>query len=172
MCPSPPHGCSGQWRPYQGRKVLGAVLARMIVASAKRHAVARGDVSRERWLKWGLKHSLAQVGTEAFSCSSGDRSILLLKWGPKPSLSGDRSLLLLKWGPKPSPVCTLCGHVSETQTRIQRVCPALKGARIRVHHGLAELLWGPIERATQGWSSHRESTAGGVDGLRGMVVLS
>jgi hypothetical protein len=67
-------------------------------------------------------------------------------------------------------VCTLCGHVSETQTHIQCVCPALKGERILVHHGLAELLWGSVERATHGWSFHRESTVGGVDGLRGIEV--
>jgi hypothetical protein len=78
--------------------------------------------------------------------------------------------LLFKWGLKPSPVCTLCEHASETQTHIQCVCPALKGERIRVHHGLAELLWGSIERATQGWSFHRESTVAGVDGLRGIAI--
>jgi hypothetical protein len=70
--------------------------------------------------------------------------------------------LMFKWGLKQSPVCTLCEHASETQTHIQCVCPALKGERIRVHHGLAELLWGSIKRVTQGWSFHRESTVDGV----------
>jgi len=115
-------------RPNQGRKILGAVLTRMKVASAKRQVM----------------QSLA---------------------GMYPG-----NALMFKWGLKPSPVCTLCGHVSETQTHIQCVCPALKGERIRVHHGLAELLWGSIERATHGWSFHRESTVGGVDGLRGIEV--
>jgi hypothetical protein len=50
------------------------------------------------------------------------------------------------------------------------VFPALKEEQIRVHHGLAELLLGTIERATQGWSFHRESTVEGVDGLRGISV--
>jgi hypothetical protein len=57
--------------------------------------------------------------------------------------------LLFEWGLKPSPMCTLCAHVSETQTHVQCVCPALKGERIRVHHSLAELLLGSIERAAQ-----------------------
>ena len=73
--------------------------------------------------------------------------------------------LLFKWGLKPSPMCTLCKHASETQAHIQCVCPALKGERIRVHHGLAELLWGSIERATQGWSFHREATVVGLSGI-------
>ena len=66
--------------------------------------------------------------------------------------------LLFKWGLTQSPACTLCGHVSETQTHIQCVCLALKAERIRVHHGLAELLWGSIERSSQGWSFDREAT--------------
>ena len=73
--------------------------------------------------------------------------------------------LLFKWGLKPSPMCTLCNQASETQAHIQCVCPALKGERIRVHHGLAELLWGSIERATQGWSFHREATVVGLSGI-------
>jgi hypothetical protein len=73
--------------------------------------------------------------------------------------------LLHKWGLAPSPACALCGHASETQAHIQCVCPALKAERIRVHHGLAELLWGSIERASQGWSFHREATVVGLSGI-------
>jgi hypothetical protein len=94
--------------PNQGRKILGAVLTRMKVASAKRQVM----------------QSLAGM------------------------YSGNA--LMFKRVLKPSLVCTLCGQVSETQTHIQCVCPALKGGRILVHHGLAELLWGSIERATGG----------------------
>ena len=73
--------------------------------------------------------------------------------------------LLFKWGLTPSPACTLCGHASETQTHIQCVCPALKAERIRVHHGLAELLWGSIERSSQGWYFHREATVVGLSSI-------
>jgi hypothetical protein len=86
--------------PNQGRKILGAVLTRMKVASAKRLVM----------------QSLAGMYL--------------------------RNELMFKWGMKPFPVCTLCWHVSETQTHIQCVCSALKVGRIRVHHCLAELLWG------------------------------
>jgi hypothetical protein len=78
-------------RPNQGRKILGAVLTRMKVASAKE-----------------VMQSLT---------------------GMNPG-----NALMFKWGLKPSPVCTLYWHVSETQTHIQCVCPALKGERIQVHH--------------------------------------
>ena len=70
--------------------------------------------------------------------------------------------LLFKWGLMPSPQCTLCWHAAETQTHVQCLCPDLKGERIRVHHWLAELLWGSIERAAQGWSLHREVTVVGL----------
>jgi hypothetical protein len=107
-----PISTSWMLRPNQGRKILGAVLTRMKIASAKRQVM----------------QSLAGM----------------YPW----------NALMFKWGLKPSLVCTLCEHASEThwQTHIQCVCPALKGERIRVHHGLAELLWGSIERATQGLS--------------------
>jgi hypothetical protein len=74
-----------------------------------------------------------------------------------------------KWELTPSPVCTLFEHVLETQAHIKCVslCPALNGEQILVHYCMVLLHWGSIEKATQGWSFHRESTVEGVDGMRG-----
>jgi hypothetical protein len=59
--------------------------------------------------------------------------------------------LLFEWGLKLVHPLRACCSASEMQRHIQCVCPALKGERIQVYHGLAELLqvWDSIERATQ-----------------------
>ena len=51
------------------------------------------------------------------------------------------------------------------------MCPALKRERIRVHHGLAERLWGSIERATCGWSTCRVITVVGLQGIAVPIIM-
>ena len=43
--------------------------------------------------------------------------------------------------------------------------PGPQKERIRVHHGLVELLRGSMEKATQGWTFHRETTVVGLSGI-------
>jgi hypothetical protein len=46
--------------------------------------------------------------------------------------------VLYKWGKAPLAACTLYGHHAETECHIQCLCLALKGARIRAHHNIAQ----------------------------------
>jgi ribonuclease HI len=73
--------------------------------------------------------------------------------------------LLFKWGIVPSAACALCGCPAETQSHVQCWCPALKEARIRAHHNLAQRLWRGIEDATKKWVFTVEAT---VEALRGL----
>ena len=73
--------------------------------------------------------------------------------------------LLAKWYPERSAACALCGHATETQSHIQCLCPALKDARIRAHHNLAEVLWTGIRAAGQDWVIEKELTVLGLQGL-------
>ncbi len=49
--------------------------------------------------------------------------------------------------------------------QVLNACLVFKGERIRVHHGLTELLWGSIERATQKLSFHGEITVVGLSDI-------
>ena len=73
--------------------------------------------------------------------------------------------VLHKWGVVPSAACALCGHPAETQSHIQCLCPALKEARIRAHHNMAQRLWKGIESSTKGWTFAIEMTVAGLQGL-------
>jgi len=64
-----------------------------------------------------------------------------------------------------SAACALCGHPAETQSHIQCSCPALKEARIRAHHNLAQMLWKGISDATKQWVIAVEQTVSGLLGL-------
>ncbi len=55
--------------------------------------------------------------------------------------------VLHKWHIISSPACTLCGHPAETQSHIQYLCPALKEARTRAHHNIAN-----FEAAVEGYN--------------------
>jgi hypothetical protein len=73
--------------------------------------------------------------------------------------------VLHKWGKVPSAACTLCGHHAETQSHIQCLCPALKEARIRAHHNIAQRLWKGIKDVSRGWTIVTEQTVEGLLGL-------
>jgi len=73
--------------------------------------------------------------------------------------------VLHKWGIVPSAACALCGHPAETQSHIQCLCPALKEARIRAHHNMAQRLWKGIQASTKGWVIAIEQTVAGLQGL-------
>ena len=73
--------------------------------------------------------------------------------------------VLSKWGVVPSAACRLCGHHAETQGHIQCFCPALREARIRAHHDLAQRLWKGITDATKAWMITTEKTVAGLQGL-------
>jgi hypothetical protein len=73
--------------------------------------------------------------------------------------------VLFRWKLQLSPACALCGGAVESVAHIQCVCPALKDARIRAHHNLANLLWDEILRGREAWSICREAT---VDSLHGL----
>jgi ribonuclease HI len=73
--------------------------------------------------------------------------------------------VLHKWGKVPSAACVLCGHPAETQSHIQCLCPALKEARIRAHHNMAQRLWKGIKDSTTGWTIVTEQTVAGLQGL-------
>ena len=73
--------------------------------------------------------------------------------------------VLHKWGVVPSAACALCGHPAETQSHIQCLCPALKEARIRAHHNMAQRLWKGITDFTKGWIIIAEQTVAGLQGL-------
>ena len=73
--------------------------------------------------------------------------------------------VLHKWGKVPSAACTLCGHHAETQSHIQCLCPALKEARIRAHHNIAQQLWKGIKDVSRGWTIVTEQTVEGLLGL-------
>jgi hypothetical protein len=73
--------------------------------------------------------------------------------------------VLHKRGKAPSAACTLCGHHAETQSHIQCLCPALKEARIRAHHNIAQRLWKGIKEASRGWTIVTEQTVAGLLGL-------
>ncbi len=59
----------------------------------------------------------------------------------------------------------MCSLWAETQSHIQRLCPALKDAHIRAHHNLAQRLWKGISDAFKQCHICVEQT---VDGLRGL----
>jgi hypothetical protein len=71
-----------------------------------------------------------------------------------------------KWGKVPLAACTLCRHPAETQSHIQCLCPALKEARIRAHHNMAQSLWKGIKDSTKGWTIITEQTVEGLQGLQ------
>ena len=73
--------------------------------------------------------------------------------------------VLHKWKLVQSAACVLCGHPAETQSHIQCSCPALKEARIRAHHNLAQMLWKGISVATKQWVVAVEHTVSGLLGL-------
>ncbi len=73
--------------------------------------------------------------------------------------------LLHKWSMVSSAACALCGAPAESQSHIQCLCPALKDARIRAHHTLAQRLWKGISDASKHFHICVEQT---VDGLRGL----
>jgi hypothetical protein len=54
---------------------------------------------------------------------------------------------------------------AETHAHIQCVCPALKGARIAVHHSLAGMVFDMVRDAGRGWAVHRELTVAGLQGI-------
>ena len=68
----------------------------------------------------------------------------------------------------------LRGHAAETKARIQMCVPGSRGgggyASKSTRHGLAELLWGSIERATRGGSMFGEAAVAGRLGLGGVAV--
>ena len=49
------------------------------------------------------------------------------------------------------------------------MCPALKEARIRAHHNLADMLWQRLERLQSKWQVVRELTVSGLLGLSAPV---
>lgn len=149
------------------RRELTQVAAAQWATKCVRPVFRAGEV-RDRHVplttSWLLRpnqgrRTLGEVMTR-MKTDSRKRTVLQTLAGMYPS-----NALLFKWGLTPSPGCVLCGHASETQTHIQCVCPALKEERIRVHHELAEYLWRSIERASQGWSFHREATVAGLNGI-------
>lgn len=76
--------------------------------------------------------------------------------------------LLHKWGIREDAKCMLCDQVPETQTHIQCLCPALRGARIRAHHSIARTIWKGIRTyGGRGWDIREEIT--GQD-LRGIIL--
>jgi hypothetical protein len=77
-------------------------------------------------------------------------------------------VLLCKWKLKNTVTCDLCSCPAETQAHIQRVCPALKGARIAAHHTLAGMIFNTVREAGGGWDVHHKLT---VAGLQGIPVL-
>jgi hypothetical protein len=79
--------------------------------------------------------------------------------------------VLHKWGIAPSAACSLCGHPAETQ-HVQCLCLALKEARIRAHHNLAQRLWKGIRDASKGWIITLEQTAARLQGPRTAAARS
>ena len=128
---------AAQWVTKSGRPIIrgGAATARRVPLTAS--WLLRPNQGRR---------TLGEVMTR-MATDKRKRTVLQTLAGIYPG-----NAMLFRWGLAPPPACALCGHASETQTHIQCVCPALKAERIRVHHGLAETLWGSIERASQGWS--------------------
>ncbi len=74
--------------------------------------------------------------------------------------------VLHKWGVVPSAACALCRHPTETQGHIQCLCPALKEARIRAHHNMAQMLWKGIKDSTREWTIVTEQTVAGLPVLQ------
>ncbi len=81
--------------------------------------------------------------------------------------------VLHKWFKVPSAACVLCGHPAETQSHIQCLCPALKEARIRAHHNMAQRLWKGIKDSTKGWTTLRpgELIQGKTSSGQGLVFF-
>ena len=73
--------------------------------------------------------------------------------------------LLCRWKLRPTAICDLCACPAETQSHIQCVCPALKGARIAAHHTLAGMVFNAVIDAGGGWAVHRELTVAGLQGI-------
>ena len=111
-------------------------------------------------LREGQGRELLGKALEEMDTSSGKRQVIRSIAGAFPC-----NALLAKWYPARSAACELCGYATETQSHIQTLCPALKEARIRAHHNLAEALWTGIRAAGQDWVIEKELTVGGLQGL-------
>ncbi len=69
------------------------------------------------------------------------------------------------WGVVPSAAYALCSHPAQTQSHIQCLCQALKGARMLAHHNMAQLLWKGFEKSINWWIIVTEQTVAGLQGL-------
>jgi len=96
---------------------------------------------------WAVKRRILQTVGNTFPCNA----------------------VLHRWQRTTSAGCLLCGHPAETVAHIQCMCPALKEARIRAHHNLADMLWQRVERLQSKWQVVRELTVSGLLGLSAPV---
>jgi len=106
-------------------------------------------------------------GRELLGKALGEMRISTAKKQVLQSIAGafPCNAVLYKWRIVQSAACALCGHPTETQSHIQCSCPALKEARIRAHHNLAQTLWKGILGATKQWVITVEQTVSGLLGL-------
>jgi hypothetical protein len=109
----------------------------------------------------------ADQGRELLGKALGEMRISTAKKQVLQSIAGafPCNAVLYKWRIVQSAACALCGHPTETQSHIQCSCPALKEARIRAHHNLAQTLWKGILGATKQWVITVEQTVSGLLGL-------
>ena len=111
-------------------------------------------------LRPGQGRRLLGIALEELVVSSKKRQVIRSIAGAFPC-----NALLAKWYPDRSAACVLCGHATETQSHIQCICPALKEARIRAHHNLANTLWAGISAAGRNWVIGKELTVVGLQNL-------
>jgi ribonuclease HI len=111
-------------------------------------------------LRPGQGRRLLGKALEELAVSSKKRQVIRSIAGAFPC-----NALLAKWYPDRSAACVLCGHATETQSHIQCMCPALKEARIRAHHNLANALWAGISAAGRNWVIGKELTVAGLQSL-------
>ena len=111
-------------------------------------------------LRPGQGRRLLGKALEELAVSSKKRQVIRSIAGAFPC-----NALLAKWYPNRSAACVLCGHATETQSHIQCICPALKEARIRAHHNLANTLWDGIRAAGRKWVIEKELTVVGLQSL-------
>ena len=161
----------GMWVEYDSRirEVLTQRAAKLCVSRIMR--AKSGRASQEGsppalplTATWMLRQG---HGRELLGKVLGEMRISTSKKQVLQSIAGSFpcNAVLHKWKIVQSAACALCGHPAETQSHIQCSCPALKEARIRAHHNLAQMLWKGISDATKQWVIAVEQTVSGLLGL-------
>ena len=133
-------GDDGEPKKWSARMAQRLIQIAAETSLCKRFLAPTGERARQNWqpklsrtLAWMLwadasRSSLGQVIKQA------DRTLQLKRFMQTISGTYPTTLNLKRWGLSPTDKCPLCGLQTETMAHIQCLCPALKNARIAVHH--------------------------------------